>query len=154
MDIVTPATRSRMMAGIRSANTKPEIVVRKILHALGFRYRLGTKILNVTPDIVLKKYKVAIFVHGCFWHRHQNCKYATTPKSNSEKWAEKFATNLSRDARTIKLLRDGGWRVIIIWECWTKRKLDITWLYTWIVMSDNSYISWPETHDVISCNMT
>lgn len=154
MDIVSPATRSRMMSGIRSVNTKPEIVLRKILHAQGFRYRLGTKIVNVVPDIVLKKYKVAIFMHGCFWHRHQDCKYTTTPKTNYEKWTKKFEANLVRDARTSTLLIDAGWRVVVIWECWTKRKLDISWLRLWIKMSNNSYISWPETHDRIPHNMT
>lgn len=148
MDIVSPATRSRMMAGIRSANTRPEIVVRSLLHAHGFRYRLGTKALNLVPDIVLPKYKIAIFVHGCFWHRHGGCKYATTPKTHTENWAHKFDTNIRRDSRTIKTLVDARWRVVVIWECWTKRKLDISWLYSWIKMSNDSCIFWPETNDL------
>lgn len=152
MDIVSPATRSRMMAGIRSANTRPEIVVRSILHAQGFRYRLGTKVLNIVPDIVLPKYKVAIFVHGCFWHRHEGCKYATTPKTHAEKWTCKFDLNIRRDFRTVKTFIDAGWRVVVIWECWTKRKLDILWLYSWIKTGKSSYVFWPETSDPIPHN--
>jgi len=152
MDIVTPATRSRMMAGIRSTNTKPEIAVRRILHAQGFRYRLGTKVLNIIPDIVLPKYKVIIFVHGCFWHRHLNCKYATTPKTHPEKWHHKFDENTKRDLRTVKILLDAGWRVIVIWECWTKRKLGISWLYSWIKTGESSHVFWPETNDFTSNN--
>jgi DNA mismatch endonuclease (patch repair protein) len=147
MDIVTPATRSRMMAGIRSTNTKPEIVIRSMLHAQGFRYRLGRKVMNIFPDIVLPKYKVAIFVHGCFWHRHLNCKYATTPKTHPEKWQKKFFENTNRDMRTVKTLIDAEWRVIVIWECWTKRKLDISWLYSWIKIGESSYVFWPVTKD-------
>lgn len=152
MDIVTPATRSRMMAGIRSANTKPEIIVRSTLHSQGLRYRLGTKVLNITPDIVLSKYKVAIFVHGCFWHRHLDCKYATTPKTHHEKWQKKFNENTNRDTRTVKTLLDAGWRVVVIWECWTKRKLDISWLYSWIKNGEALYAFWPETNDPSSNN--
>ena len=147
MDIVSPGTRSRMMAGIRSANTKPEVAVRKMLHAQGFRYRLGAKILHTTPDIVLSKYRVAIFVHGCFWHRHPSCKYATTPKTHSEKWGKKFQENMQRDDRLEKLLLDAGWHVAVIWECWTKRKLDISWLFSWILLPTPSYIFWPKASD-------
>ena len=145
MDIVSSARRSCMMAGIRSRNTKPERVLRTILHAQGFRYRLGTKILNIEPDIVLPKYHTAIFVHGCFWHRHSNCQYATTPKSNSEKWQDKFTANIERDSRSTKALIEAGWRVVVIWECWTKRKLDISWLSEWIKKGETPYVSWPES---------
>jgi len=147
MDIVPPATRSRMMAGIRSSNTKPEIAIRKFLHSLGFRYRLGTKVLGTTPDIVLSKYKVAIFIHGCFWHRHFGCKYATTPKIHGQKWKNKFKDNTQRDSRTEKALLAAGWHVAVVWECWSKRKLDITWLPAWIKSPIPPYISWPKTSD-------
>ena len=144
MDIVSPATRSRMMAGIRSSDTKPEIIVRKFLHNQGFRYRLKTKILNYTPDIVLPKYRVVIFVHGCFWHRHPSCKYAATPKTHTEKWQKKFEENIQRDGLIEKRLLADGWYVAVIWECWAKRKLDLSWLCSWIKCPASAYISWPE----------
>ena len=121
MDIVDPATRSRMMSGIRSKDTQPEMLVRKYLHSQGFRYRLHARKLPGSPDLVLRKYKVAIFVHGCFWHRHQGCRYATTPASNAERWKLKFDTNIERDARKENMLRAAGWRVIVVWECELKR---------------------------------
>ncbi len=144
MDIVSPATRSRMMAGIRSSNTKPELVLRRNLHAQGFRYRLKTKVLGCTPDVVLRKYKVAIFVHGCFWHRHKQCKYATMPKTNTQKWSLKFEENEKRDSRIEAVLLESGWRVAIIWECWLKRKMELDWLYEWIVDPTVRYASWPD----------
>lgn len=152
MDIVSPATRSRMMAGIRSSGTRPEIFVRKLLHAQGFRYRLKTKILNCYPDIVLPKYRVVIFVHGCFWHQHPGCKYATTPKTHSEKWQYKFKENVQRDNRIEKTFLAAGWHVAVIWECWIKRKLDISWLYPWITSPTSNIISWPEANDRLPNN--
>ena len=146
MDIVSPATRSRMMAGIRSSDTKPEIIVRKLLHSQGFRYRLKTKILNDSPDIVLPRYRVAIFVHGCFWHRHTGCKYTTVPKTHVEKWQNKFEENIQRDGCIEKKLLANGWNVAVIWECWSKRKLDISWLCSWIKHPIPSHVSWPEVH--------
>ncbi|TQK03430.1 very short patch repair endonuclease [Herbaspirillum sp. SJZ107] len=121
MDIVDAATRSRMMSGIRSKDTQPEMLVRKYLHRQGFRYRLHARKLPGSPDLVLPKYKVAIFVHGCFWHRHQGCRYATTPASNAERWKLKFDTNTERDARKENMLREAGWRVIVVWECELRR---------------------------------
>jgi DNA mismatch endonuclease (patch repair protein) len=117
MDVVDVATRSRMMAGIRSKNTAPEMSVRKYLHAQGFRYRLHARGLPGSPDLVLPKYRVAIFVHGCFWHRHTACRYATNPASNADRWATKFRANTERDMRNDAALRAAGWRVIVVWEC-------------------------------------
>lgn len=117
MDVVDSATRSRMMAGIRSKDTKPEMMVRRYLHARGFRYRLHARDLPGSPDLVLPKYSVAVLVHGCFWHRHPGCRFATTPASNVEQWKVKFQTNVDRDARKLALLEEAGWRVIVVWEC-------------------------------------
>lgn len=117
MDVVDSATRSRMMSGIRSRDTKPEMTVRKYLHAKGFRYRLHTRTLPGSPDLVLPKYRTAIFVHGCFWHRHPGCRYTTTPASNVERWDQKFRANMERDARKQAELEAAGWRVIVVWEC-------------------------------------
>lgn len=117
MDVVDAATRSRMMKGIRSKDTRPEMTVRKYLHARGFRYRLHARDLPGSPDIVLPKYRTAILVHGCFWHRHAGCKYATTPANNAERWQQKFHANTERDVRKESTLRAAGWRVIVVWEC-------------------------------------
>ncbi len=121
MDIVDTKTRSRMMSGIGGKDTKPELLLRRGLHARGFRFRLHDKRLPGKPDLVLPKFKAAIFVHGCFWHRHEGCRYATTPSTRPEFWAEKFATNLERDARNEAAVRDLGWRIAIVWECSLKR---------------------------------
>jgi len=121
MDKSTEA-RSRMMAGIRQKNTAPELIVRKLLHSVGFRYRLHDRALPGTPDIVLPKYKTAIFVHGCFWHYHQNCSYSKIPASNSEFWKNKLEKNAKRDNEKIQLLISSNWRVIVIWGCRIKDK--------------------------------
>ena len=112
--------RSRNMSAIKSKNTKPEIVVRKLLHSMGYRFRLHRKDLPGSPDIVLPKYKTVIFVHGCFWHRHENCKYATTPKTRKEFWEKKFRENINRDNLNQANLSLKGWKIIIIWECQLK----------------------------------
>lgn len=125
MDVVDSATRSRMMTGIRSKDTKPEMTVRRYLHARGFRYRLHSRTLPGTPDLVLPKYRVIIFVHGCFWHRHPGCRYTTTPTSNVERWNLKFDTNKARDTRKQAMLEAEGWKVIVVWEC-ELRKTDET----------------------------
>lgn len=121
MDVVDAATRSRMMKGIRSKDTQPEMIVRKYLHAQGFRYRLHARNLPGSPDLVLPRYRVAILVHGCFWHRHAGCKYATTPANNAERWKLKFDANIERDARKENLLRAAGWKVLVVWECELRR---------------------------------
>jgi DNA mismatch endonuclease (patch repair protein) len=117
MDIVDKEKRSLMMANISSRNTKPEIMIRKFLHGNGFRYRLHVRSLPGTPDLVLPKYKLAIFIHGCFWHQHRDCRYATMPSQNVEKWKQKFSDNKKRDEKSIDQLRASGWRVLVIWEC-------------------------------------
>ena len=120
MDHLSKEARSLNMSRIRSGNTKPELIVRSILHRLGYRFRLHKKELPGTPDIVLRKHKAVIFVHGCFWHQHENCKYANMPKSNTEYWMNKLQRNTERDSRAVQKLAELGWRVLVIWECQTK----------------------------------
>ena len=115
-DIVSPAVRSRMMAGIRGKNTKPELLLRSKLHRLGFRFRLHRQDLPGRPDLVFPKRGAAIFVHGCFWHGH-DCHLFRLPKSRTEFWKEKIAGNVARDQRQIAALKEAGWRVGIVWEC-------------------------------------
>jgi DNA mismatch endonuclease, patch repair protein len=115
-DIVDVATRSRMMSGIRGKNTNPEMIVRRILHAAGFRYRLHDKKLPGKPDIVLPKCKTVIFVHGCFWHGHM-CKKFKWPSTRPEWWREKIEGNFARDRRHVSELQSLGWRAITVWEC-------------------------------------
>ncbi len=114
--------RSRNMSAIKSKNTKPEIAVRKLLHSMGYRFRLHKKDLPGSPDIVLPKYKTVIFVHGCFWHRHQNCKYASNPKTRREFWEKKFKENIERDKKTQEKLKNLGWKTNIVWECEVKNR--------------------------------
>ncbi len=117
VDIVDSATRSRMMAGIRGKNTKPEILVRSYLHRSGLRFRVHAKELPGKPDVILPKYKTAVFVHGCFWHSHPRCKFAVLPASNVEFWVQKLDENRARDRRNKMNLKALGWRVLTIWEC-------------------------------------
>jgi DNA mismatch endonuclease (patch repair protein) len=117
MDIVTKTQRSKNMAAIRSKDTKPEKRVRSFLHANGLRFRLHVKDLPGKPDLVFRRYKTVVFIHGCFWHGHSPCKIARTPKSNLEYWVPKIQRNIIRDARNKKTLQKLGWRVITIWEC-------------------------------------
>lgn len=116
VDVVDSATRSRMMSGIRGKNTKPEWLVRKGLHTLGFRYRLHVKELPGKPDIVLPKYRAAVFVHGCFWHGHC-CPLFKWPSTRREFWRKKIEGNVTRDQRATQALIESGWRVATIWEC-------------------------------------
>ena len=121
-DVVSQAKRSEMMSGIRATDTKPEMMLRKALHARGFRYRLYDKRLPGKPDIVLPKYNAVIFVHGCFWQGH-DCHLFKMPQTRTEFWREKIEGNRTRDARNRKLLLDAGWRVADVWECAVKGKL-------------------------------
>ena len=116
-DVVDQTTRSRMMSGIRGKNTKPEIALRRLLHRSGLRYRLHSAHLPGRPDIVFPSRRIVIFVHGCFWHRHDGCHWCSTPSSNEEFWEAKFAGNVRRDHEAIELLRAASWRVAVVWEC-------------------------------------
>jgi len=120
-DVVDAATRSRMMAGIQSRNTKPETIIRKGLHARGFRYSLHPKGMPGKPDIVMPRWHVVIFVHGCFWHRH-GCHLSKMPTSNQAFWETKLAANQRRDALVKQQLAEVGWRVATVWECATRGK--------------------------------
>lgn len=113
------------MGRIRSKNTKPEKVIRSLLHRMGYRFRLHRKDLPGKPDIVLPRYKTVIEIRGCFWHRHEGCKNATMPKSNTEFWQEKFKKNVERDRDNEKKLQDLGWNVIVIWACELKNPEEI-----------------------------
>ncbi|MGD9709926.1 MAG: very short patch repair endonuclease [Halothiobacillaceae bacterium] len=115
-DIVDKATRSRMMSGIRGKDTKPELVVRKFLHAQGLRYRLHVKELPGQPDLVFPKYKAVVFVHGCFWHGH-NCRLFKVPATRTEFWLDKIHGNIERDKKVVDRLIELGWRVATVWEC-------------------------------------
>lgn len=117
VDVVDRITRSRMMAGIRGKDTKPELLLRRALHGMGLRYRLHVSGLPGRPDIVLPKYRAAIEIRGCFWHRHADCAFATTPASNIPFWTSKFSETVKRDQRNLEALRKLGWRVAIVWEC-------------------------------------
>lgn len=119
-DVVDALTRSRMMSGIGRADTTPELAVRRALHALGYRFRLHRRDLPGTPDIVLPRHRTVVFVHGCFWHRHPRCRYATTPSTRVEFWQAKFDANVARDRRVARALRQDGWRVVTVWECETR----------------------------------
>lgn len=116
-DVVDPVTRSRMMSGIRGQDTQPELAVRRYLHAAGLRFRLHDKHLPGRPDVVLPRFGTVVFVHGCFWHRHEGCPYATTPSSRTDFWGLKFAQNVRRDADNVRALQATGWSVLTIWEC-------------------------------------
>ena len=119
-------SRSDIMRAVKRANTAPEIIVRQVLHALGIRFRLHRRDLPGSPDVVLPRFRTVIFVHGCFWHRHPDCRYTTTPKTRQEYWLPKFAANIERDARKEAQLQALGWRVLLVWECETKRREELT----------------------------
>jgi len=121
-DIVGSKRRSELMANIRGRDTAPELAVRRIAHRMGLRFRLHRKDLPGRPDLVFPKHRLAVFVHGCFWHRHRGCRYAYTPKSRVAFWAEKFAANVARDAHQKRALEVLGWRVLVIWECETRHE--------------------------------
>lgn len=143
MDVVTPEVRSRMMSSIKSGNTKPEMAVRRYLYSRGYRYRLHVKSLPGCPDLVLSKYRVVIFVHGCFWHRHEGCRYSYSPSSRTEFWHAKFAANLRRDEAAVSALLQDGWKVRVIWECGIKHLAEIVPELLYTVVAENVFLEWP-----------
>jgi len=124
VDTISETHRSWNMSRIKGRNTAPELRLRSLLHRAGFRFRLHVKDLPGKPDIVLPKYRTAIFVHGCFWHRHEGCRNATTPSTRAEFWQEKFDGNVKRDRRNNAALKAAGWAVITVWECDLKADAD------------------------------
>ena len=125
-DTVSKEVRSRNMAAIKSNDTTPEVAVRKYLFSQGFRYRKNVKGMPGKPDIVLRKYNTCIFVNGCFWHKHEGCKYFVWPKSNTEFWKEKIESNIERDKRNYIKLEEDGWKVVVVWECEIKNDFQNT----------------------------
>lgn len=120
VDVHNKEQRSRNMAAIRGRDTKPELIVRRIAHRLGYRFRLHRRDLPGRPDLVLPRHRAVIFVHGCFWHQH-NCRYGRVePATRAEFWKKKRAENVARDVRNVRALRTCGWRVLVVWECWTR----------------------------------
>ncbi|WP_298084025.1 DNA mismatch endonuclease Vsr [uncultured Akkermansia sp.] len=140
MDVFSPEKRSQVMSRIRSKDTKPEKIIRSILHKLGFRFRINRKDLPGKPDIVLPKYKTVIFVHGCFWHQHEGCRIASNPKSNIDFWNKKFSNNIERDKKNQKALKKMGYRVFVIWECEVKFFLKNSDELRKMLLSDINYI--------------
>jgi len=120
-DVHSKETRSYNMSRIRSKDTKPEMLVRRFLHKNGFRYRLHVKNLPGKPDIVLPKYKTVIFIHGCFWHGHEGCRYYVVPKTRTEWWLNKINGNITNDNNAQAVLKDAGWNIITLWECELKK---------------------------------
>lgn len=146
VDIVPKHVRSRMMASIRSGNTKPELTLRRALHRLGFRYRLHGRKLPGKPDLVFPRYRAVLFVHGCFWHRHEGCRYATTPSSNEEFWQQKFQANIARDNAAVEALLNSGWRVGIVWECLFRNgefESVLDEIGTFLSSTEVAYREWP-----------
>ena len=135
----SPAERSLNMSRIRSRDTSPERRVRSVMHRAGYRYRLHVKEMLGKPDIVMPRYRTVIFVNGCFWHRHPNCRYATTPKTNVDYWQRKFERNVVRDQKTYSTLAKDGWSIIVIWECQTHDRNRLSELLAEILPPRNSY---------------
>lgn len=126
VDVVSKTDRARMMSGIRGKNTKPELLIRRFLHSFGFRYNLHERALPGCPDLVLKRYRAVVFVHGCFWHRHEECKYAATPATRPDFWMAKLEGNRNRDEMARQKLLEMGWRVAVVWECALRHELQAT----------------------------
>jgi DNA mismatch endonuclease (patch repair protein) len=145
VDVVDKATRSRMMSGIRSKNTKPEILIRSALHRRGFRFRLNQASLPGKPDLVFRRFNAVIFIHGCFWHGH-NCELFKWPSSNAAFWRNKIERNRAKDNEVIEALKVAGWRVMVIWECAIKGKAQmnkfpyiVDRICTWLLRSNYTF---------------
>ena len=137
-DVLNPQQRHRCMSHIRSKATKPEILVRKWLWAHGYRYRLNVKSVPGKPDIVMRKYRTAIFVNGCFWHGHEGCKQFVLPKTNIEFWRNKIEYNRARDQKNYETLINAGWQVIVLWQCkLTKQELETTMQSVAVALNQN-----------------
>lgn len=159
MDIVDAATRSRMMSGIKGKNTKPEVSIRKALHARGFRYRIHVNDLPGKPDLVLPKYSAVVFVHGCFWHGH-SCRYFKIPQTRPDFWREKIRKNQLRDKIQESSLLAGGWRVLVVWECAVRSRnkekfaLVIDLIVEWLINGNkNSQIDENECSMIVSATI-
>jgi DNA mismatch endonuclease (patch repair protein) len=126
IDVVDVKTRSRMMSGIKSKNTKPELMLRHALHSRGFRYRLHSNRIPGHPDLILPKFRAIVFVHGCFWHQHDDCRYATIPSTRTSFWKEKFRNNKARDIVVQRTAHQQGWRIGIVWECTLRDNCKLT----------------------------
>ena len=140
-DIISPERRSKNMSAIRSKDTKPEIYLRKLLFAEGYRYRVAEKSIPGHPDMFLRKYNTAIFVHGCFWHRHQGCRYAYTPKSRVEFWQKKFDDNVRRDVVVRTALQENNIKCLIVWECTIKQMMKNSDIERRIINECRSFLS-------------
>ena len=140
-DIVDKQTRSRMMSGIRSKNTRPELAVRSLLHRMGFRFRLHRTDLPGKPDIVLPRFRTVVQVHGCFWHGHTNCKNAHFPKGNNQYWTSKIRNNRERDLKNLAKLESLGYKTFEVWECETKNKAllscNVSAIFDYLVRAQN-----------------
>ena len=140
-DIISPERRSKNMSAIRSKDTKPEIYLRKLLFAEGYRYRIAERSIPGHPDMFLRKYNTAIFVHGCFWHRHQGCKYAYMPKSRVEFWQKKFDDNVRRDTVVKVALQENNVKCLIVWECTIKQMMKDSDVERRIINECRSFLS-------------
>lgn len=119
-DVFTPEKRSRIMARVKGSNTRPELLVRSLIHRMGFRFRLHRRDLPGCPDIVLPRHRKVIFIHGCFWHGHEGCHRSARPTSNQDFWEKKLSGNIERDKRNVLELKELGWKVLVVWTCETK----------------------------------
>ena len=140
-DIISPERRSKNMSAIRSKDTKPEIYLRKLLFAEGYRYRIAERSIPGHPDMFLRKYNTAIFVHGCFWHRHQGCKYAYMPKSRVEFWQKKFDNNIRRDIVVRTALQENNIKCLVVWECTIKQMMKDSDVERRIINECRSFLS-------------